>query len=188
MRLFSHDPVVVTSKADFSLVSRFCTITLMLMHYSTQASTRSSAERAGERRKIGLRAIRISRRKVGDCFIEARAGAGVSGDESGIARTRMRERERSPAERGVLEEFSRAETFEVRVGLSVAKPPDVVVLAAFELQPAQEHVARRLHEALARYHARPVIGILARARVRLEDRRGGLLELQNQHVVRPGLK
>ena len=49
--------------------------------------------------------------------------------------------------------------------------------------PAEQDVARRLHQALALDDPLPVVLVPARAEVRLEDRGLGLLDLHQQRVV-----
>ena len=51
------------------------------------------------------------------------------------------------------------------------------------VDPAEHHVARRLHQPLALDHALAVVGELALAEERLEHRRLRLLHLQEQRVL-----
>ena len=54
---------------------------------------------------------------------------------------------------------------------------------SFDVHPAEQDVARRLHQPLAGDHALAVVLVLALAEVRLEHRRLRLLDLQEQRVV-----
>ena len=69
--------------------------------------------------------------------------------------------------------------------LHVAQLADVELAAplAGPGDPAQERVARRLHQPLALHDPLALVLVLARARVRREHRRAGLLDLQEQRVV-----
>ena len=59
----------------------------------------------------------------------------------------------------------------------------VVAVEAAAAVPAEEDVARRLHDALARHDAVAGALVLRAAEVGLEDRRRRLLELQDQRVL-----
>jgi hypothetical protein len=65
------------------------------------------------------------------------------------------------------------------VHVEVARPP----VDALGAHPAEEDVARRLHEALALDHAPARVGPLAGAGVRREHRGAGLLGLEEERVA-----
>jgi hypothetical protein len=57
------------------------------------------------------------------------------------------------------------------------------VPAIFPGRPAEEHVARRLHQALPGNDALAVIGMQALARIGFEHRRPRFLDLQEEGVI-----
>jgi hypothetical protein len=58
-----------------------------------------------------------------------------------------------------------------------------VVSAQGAHRPAEHHLAGGLHQALAHHDALPMVGIGALARIGLEHRGVGLLDLQEQRIV-----
>src|SRR2546423_1014952 len=67
--------------------------------------------------------------------------------------------------------------------LQVAQLPAVVVAAVVGGRPAEEDVARRLHQPLPAHHPVAVVALPAWAEVLLQHRGGRLLELDEQRVA-----
>ena len=99
----------------------------------------------------------------------------------------MGARQRPGAEGAVQAETVGGQDVQIGSALVVPELADVVVArSAVEdggALPAEQHVAGRLHQALALDHALAVVVVIARSEVALEDRRLGLLELEEQRVV-----
>src|SRR6516165_7007019 len=139
-------------------------------------------DRALQRGVILLVLVRIGDRETGDHLVERLAPAHVAAQLDGDARARVGERERPTAPLGVQLHLQAAERLHAHADLDVAQLADEVV-ALGPLRPAEEHVARGLHEPVALDDALPVTRVRARAGEWLEDRSPRLLHLEEQGVA-----
>src|SRR5262245_36017522 len=99
----------------------------------------------------------------------------------------MRPRERPAADLGVEDESLRQDRLEVHGRLPVPELAHVEVArhavdALVGVEPAEEDVARRLHQPLALDDALAAVRERARAQERLEDGRARLLDLEEEWV------
>lgn len=87
------------------------------------------------------------------------------------------------AQRGVPSEQARGHGGDVGGPLHVAQLAAVEVPPRRSGRPAEEDVARGLHEPLARYHPVPLVIMRVGRQVVLQDGRHGFLDLQEERVV-----
>jgi hypothetical protein len=112
--------------------------------------------------------------------VELVAGAEVPGDGGGVARPRVRTGQGDAAQEGVAHELVRGESVDRDRSLHVAQLAHVVVVTVGPGRPAEEHVARRLHEPLPGDDPLALVPVSGRAGVGREDRRLCFLDLQEQ--------
>src|SRR5262245_46878387 len=137
---------------------------------------------------VALVLIRVRRREVRDGLVEHVVLADVGSDRDAVARPRVCPGERLGAHLRVDPHPLRDHRLDLGRALHVAQLPDVEVAwppvqAVLDAVPAQEDVAGRLHQALARHHTLAVVGIRALADEALEDRLLRLLHLQEQGIL-----
>src|SRR5262245_48966927 len=96
----------------------------------------------------------------------------------------MRTRQGPTAQLRVVEEGCRRQLVDAGRYLHVAQVAPVVVdTRRLVVSPAQEQVARSLHESLTFDDASGVVVVRAPSQVRLEDRRLRLFDLEDERVV-----
>src|SRR5438045_867522 len=123
---------------------------------------RPCSNRCAERCIVSLVQIRVRHREVGDSAIEDVALAEIRADRDAVAGARMRTCERPPACMRKELEPSRQDRLEVDGALPVPELPNEevsldAVEAALVPDPAEEDVARCLHQALPFDHSLPVV-------------------------------
>ena len=117
----------------------------------------SISDRLGERLVIADGLIRIIHREFADRVVEGPAGAHVAGDNGGIARSRMRLRQRPCARSRLHPQHVEVPPFDEGRHFHIAKLAYVHVETAFGTCPAEEQVAGRLDHALANDDALAVV-------------------------------
>ena len=98
----------------------------------------------------------------------------------------MRPRQRPAAIISVLDHHARPKLLNWSPDLHVPELADVEMPAVPGLQPAEEDVARRLHQAAAVHDPLPVIRVDALTGVRLQHRGARLLDLEKQGILSAG--
>src|SRR5271165_360217 len=100
--------------------------------------------------------------------VEGRIGAQVARNHCGIAGSRMRPCERPGAELAEFPQHRDVPVFHDGRDFRVAKLAEVIIAAVLSARPAEENVACRLHEALARHDPLALVLVQGLAGVRLE--------------------
>ena len=129
---------------------------------------------------VGVRLGELEHRAV-----EPVARAEVRGKRDGAAGTRVSAGERPAAHLRVGQDARLPEQLELRRPLAVPQLA-VVEVAPFRTRagrPAEEHVAGRLHQALALDDSLPMVTLGRPAEIPLEDRGLGFLDLQEERVL-----
>src|SRR5918998_3836088 len=153
------------------------------------ASLRRDSSRAHslvQRRMVALVLVCVRLGELRDGAIERRPAAEVGGNRDPVTRACMRTREGPGAQLPVHRQARRRHRLDLRAELPVPKLPYVVVarraIEARGAQPTEEDVAVDLHQPLTLDDALTVIARRAAARIRLEHRAPGLLDLEEQRV------
>src|SRR4051812_39040189 len=137
---------------------------------------------------IPLVLIRVALGEVRDRLVERGALAEVGADRHTVPRAGVRPGERPPAGVGIARETLGVDRLQVRRGLAVPELANVEVprdaVGREEPAPAEEDVARGLHQPLAVHDAPAVLRGAAPAGERLEDRTLRLLRLEDERIVR----
>src|SRR3954463_12730552 len=130
--------------------------------------------------------VRIRLGELGERAVEGVSAAEVGGDRDRVPGARVRACQDATAEPAVELHARRQHGLYLRRGLPVPELADVEVTTlavdACAPQPAEEDVARRLHEALTLDDALALVAELALVRERLEHRGACLLGLEEQRI------
>src|SRR5215203_3983605 len=136
-----------------------------------------------EGRMVLFGLVGIGLRKVGDRPVEALALAQVAGDLNAITGSGVRPGQRPAAEAGIDDQFIGRHALDISRALHVLELAPVEVASFRAAKPAEEDVARRLHQPLPGHHAVSVLLVGARRNVALQYRGSRLLDLEEQGVI-----
>src|SRR5271169_2042568 len=127
--------------------------------------------------------IGVFDREFGDRVMEGRIRSQVTCNARRIARSRMGPRQRPAAKPAVLAQHADVPVLDDGGNLGVAKLAQIVIAAVPTARPANEDVARQLHEPLASHDPLAVDRVPVLAGVGLEHGLPRLLDLQEDRVV-----
>src|SRR5215211_4312111 len=127
--------------------------------------------------------VGISFREVGYRAIEALALAEVAGDLHAVPGAGVRPGQRPAAEAGIDDQFIGRHALDVSRAFHVLQLAPVEVASSRATKPAEEDVARGLHQPLAGHDAVSVVLVSVGLDVGLEYRGTGLLDLEEQGVI-----
>src|SRR5271166_3150545 len=113
------------------------------------------ADRLDEGAVVAKVLVGVFDRELAYCVVEGRIGAHVARDHRRIAGPRMRPSQRPGAKLAVFPQRRDVPVFQDGGDLRVAKLTEIIVAAVLSARPAEENVACRLHEALARHDRSP---------------------------------
>src|SRR4029453_2019609 len=132
---------------------------------------------------VAFALIGIGDRERCNGFVEGVAPAEIAADLCRCTGAGVRARQRPGTDLGVLAHHARTEQLDHGPDLHVPELADVEIPAGLALRPAEEDVARRLHQSVAVYNPLAMIAVDALAGVRLQDRGPRLLDLEEQGVL-----
>ena len=144
---------------------------------------RARVDRGDERRVVALGLVGVGARERDRRLVERRVLPEVAADGRRIAGPGMTAGERPAAQPGPVGEVVGRHRLDHGRTLGVLELPDIQVPARRTGRPAEQDVARRLEPALADDDAPAVVLRAGSAREPLEDRRLGLLDLEEQRIV-----
>ena len=137
-----------------------------------------------ERLIVQLVLVGVALGEVGDRPVELVARTQVGGDGDRVAGAGMGPGQGPAADAGIEAEAGRDHRLDLDRALHVAQLAPVEVTADVDaLGPAQEDVAGGLHHPLPSNHPLAVLLVAALGQRALQDRRGRLLDLQEQRVL-----
>jgi hypothetical protein len=110
------------------------------------------SDRLDERAVVAKVLIGVFDRKLADRVVEGRVGSQVASDPGRIAGPRMGARQRPAAKLAPLAQRRGVPVLNDPGELRVPKLPELIVTPVFPASPAEEDVARRLHEPLPGDH------------------------------------
>jgi hypothetical protein len=134
---------------------------------------------------VALVLVRVDLGELGERAVEPVARAEVGGDRLAVAGAGVGAGERPAAHLAVVAQLGRVHLLDRRRCLGVPQLAHVVVAAAVRvvgMQPAEQHVARRLHQPLAVDDPAALVGLLGAGGVGLEHRPLRLLDLEHERV------
>src|SRR5215217_185932 len=132
---------------------------------------------------VPLGLVGVGLRKVGYRAIEALALAQVGGDLHAVTGAGVRPGQRPAAQRCIEGQFIGRHALDVSRALHVLQLAPVEVASCRAAKPAEEDVARGLHQPLAGHDAVSVVLVGAGLDVALQYRGTGLLDLEEQGVI-----
>src|SRR5215208_8357936 len=136
-----------------------------------------------ESRMVPLGLIGVGLREVADSPIEALAFAEVGRDLDAVAGAGVCAGQRPAAEVRIKDQLFRRHALYLRRALHISQLTPVVVATGSATKPAEEDVARSLHQALPGHHAVSSVLVGALWKIAFQDRGFRLLHLEEQRII-----
>lgn len=118
---------------------------------------------------VAFALIGVGNREVRNGLVEGIAFPEVATDLGRFTRASVSAGERPPTRFGILTHDTRRENLDQHLDLHVLELPNIKLTAEFAFRPAEEEIARGLHEPTTSHDALAVVGVEAFTRIIFQD-------------------